>query len=87
MFLLCNYQLFIYHFKQKPSVQKIPFRPAPGYRNRDTGLLWSTGSNGHSWTAQTNDTYSLHLSFSMQYLLSSYAYYRGHGLQLRCLSE
>ncbi|WP_304708818.1 hypothetical protein [uncultured Rikenella sp.] len=71
---------------------RVPSGTAPGYRdagyNRILGLLGSTGNNGFSWSsAVTKEISGLALSFHSQLFYSSHSDFRGHGLQLRCLSE
>ncbi|WP_300681637.1 hypothetical protein [uncultured Rikenella sp.] len=66
-----------------------PHHPAPGYRHRDTGDLSGIGYLGYSWsyTPVTGDITVRYLDFRTQALYTSAAHYRGHGFQLRCLSE
>ncbi|WP_299458148.1 hypothetical protein [uncultured Rikenella sp.] len=45
------------------------------------------GYYGYSWSSAVSGTYGVFLNFGTQYLNPSNASYRGHGLQLRCLSE
>ncbi len=61
--------------------------PAPGFRAFDEGALWHVGNRGFVWSSAASSIYGLDLSFSSQYLYPSSVDYRGHGLQLRCLSE
>ncbi|WP_299457475.1 hypothetical protein [uncultured Rikenella sp.] len=63
--------------------------PAPGSRGRGEGALWSVGNGGYSWscTPVTGDVTVRYLDFYTQNLYPSGAHNRGHGFQLRCLSE
>ncbi|WP_300646449.1 hypothetical protein [uncultured Rikenella sp.] len=45
------------------------------------------GDYGYSWSSAVSGTYGVFLLFGTQALLPSNVYYRGHGLQLRCLSH
>ncbi|WP_294596534.1 hypothetical protein [uncultured Rikenella sp.] len=47
----------------------------------------SVGNNGSSWSSAVSETLGVFLAFHTQDLYPSYANNRGHGLQLRCLSE
>ncbi|WP_300601837.1 hypothetical protein [uncultured Rikenella sp.] len=51
------------------------------------GTPASVSGNGYSWASTVSDTDGMHLSFSMAWLDPSHVSHRGHGLQLRCLSE
>ncbi len=67
--------------------------PAPGYRDFGragwVGIARSLGNHGYSWscTPVTGDVTVRYLGFATQNLTPSYAHNRGHGFQLRCLSE
>ena len=65
--------------------------PAPGFRdagnNGRLGALASVGSNGYSWASAVSSTSDVFLYFGTQSLNPSSVDNRGHGLQLRCLSE
>ncbi|WP_294594324.1 hypothetical protein [uncultured Rikenella sp.] len=45
------------------------------------------GRYGYSWSSTTGSLYGQDLNFNAQGLSTSYSDSRGHGLQLRCLSE
>ncbi|WP_300828329.1 hypothetical protein [uncultured Rikenella sp.] len=66
---------------------------APGYRDFGRagweGIARDIGRNGCSWscTPVTGDVTVRYLDFYTQYLSPSRAHNRGHGFQLRCLSE
>ncbi|WP_294591342.1 hypothetical protein [uncultured Rikenella sp.] len=45
------------------------------------------GYTGFSWSSVTGGVYGLDLNFFSQHLLTSNSDSRGHGFQLRCLSE
>ncbi|WP_297831665.1 hypothetical protein [uncultured Rikenella sp.] len=68
-------------------------RTAPGYRDYGRasyeGVARSVGNSGYSWscTPVTGDVTVRYLGFYTQGLYPSNAHYRGHGFQLRCLSE
>ncbi|WP_297625535.1 hypothetical protein [uncultured Rikenella sp.] len=47
----------------------------------------SVGGTGYSWSSAVSGTNGVFLDFRPQYLSSSYVNSRGHGFQLRCLSE
>ncbi len=65
--------------------------PAPGYRDFGRtgygGVARLVGYFGFSWSSATSGIYGLDLNFYSQHLYTSYSDYRGHGFQLRCLSE
>ncbi|WP_300829532.1 hypothetical protein [uncultured Rikenella sp.] len=65
--------------------------PAPGYRdagnNGRLGALANVGNSGYSWSSSFSGTSGVFLYFYTQTLYPSNVYYRGRGLQLRCLSE
>ena len=66
-------------------------RPAPGFRDFGRtgyeGVARSIGHYGYSWSSTVSGSNGEYLDFYTQDLSPSYASYRGHGLQLRCLSE
>ncbi|WP_300829434.1 hypothetical protein [uncultured Rikenella sp.] len=45
------------------------------------------GSHGYCWSASVSSIYGRFLWFGTQGLYPSSAHNRGHGFQLRCLSE
>ncbi|WP_297627693.1 hypothetical protein [uncultured Rikenella sp.] len=46
------------------------------------------GLHGYSWSSSaTNGTYGFFLWFATEVLVPCHSLYRGHGFQLRCLSE
>ncbi|WP_300829330.1 hypothetical protein [uncultured Rikenella sp.] len=47
----------------------------------------SVGNHGFSWSSTVSGTNGMYLNFFVTWLGPSSAYYRGHGLPLRCLSE
>ena len=47
----------------------------------------NVGHHGYSWSSAISSTSGVFLGFNTQYLNPSDVYYRGRGLQLRCLSE
>ncbi|WP_300601752.1 hypothetical protein [uncultured Rikenella sp.] len=51
------------------------------------GGVVNVGGSGYSWSVATNSIHSIFLAFDPPYLYPGYAYFRGLGLQLRCLSE
>ncbi len=67
--------------------------PAPGFRDFGRagweGIAGGIGNYGYSWscTPVTGAVTVRYLDFSTQYLGPSHAHNRGHGFQLRCLSE
>ncbi|WP_297627737.1 hypothetical protein [uncultured Rikenella sp.] len=69
----------------------MPSGTAPGFRDAgDYGRLGgvvNVGGSGYSWSVATNSIHSIFLAFDPPYLYPGYAYFRGLGLQLRCLSE
>ncbi|WP_294594207.1 hypothetical protein [uncultured Rikenella sp.] len=60
---------------------------APGYRSSGSGVLGGNGLEGSLWSISASGANSIFLAFYTQSLYPSGTYYRGHGLQLRCLSE
>ncbi len=50
-------------------------------------MLRYVGGEGFNWSSAVSGTNGVFLYFYTQNLDSSNAYYRGHGLQMRCLSE
>ncbi|WP_294600449.1 hypothetical protein [uncultured Rikenella sp.] len=64
---------------------------APGFRgagsNGRLGDLVSVCNDGFSWSSAVSRTDGVFLLFYTQYLYPSGANRRGHGYQLRCLSE
>ena len=73
------------------AANKTPGGRAPGFRdagdNRRLGALCSVGHSGHSYSSSVNGTVGVFLDFYAHSLNPSNAHNRGHGLQLRCLSE
>ncbi len=65
--------------------------PAPGFRdagnNGQSGNLMNVGLGGYSWSSTVSGTSGMNLNCDVAWLSPSSAYYRAHGLQLRCLSE
>ncbi|WP_294591361.1 hypothetical protein [uncultured Rikenella sp.] len=61
--------------------------PAPGYRDRGEGTLWSVGSYGYSQSSWTNGHNGVWLEFRPTLLDPSFTFSRAYGLPLRCLSE
>ncbi|WP_294593485.1 hypothetical protein [uncultured Rikenella sp.] len=63
--------------------------PAPGYRNHTDGALLGVGGEGTVWSAWVpgGSTRAWRLLFGAAGMDPSYAYHRGFGFQLRCLSE
>ncbi len=65
--------------------------PAPGFRDGGIygrlGALTHVGYGGYSWASTVSGTNGMYLNFFVTWLGPSSAYYRGHGLPLRCLSE
>ncbi|WP_300851238.1 hypothetical protein [uncultured Rikenella sp.] len=51
------------------------------------GALAGVGGGGYSWSSSFSGTCGVFLSFYAQSLYSSNPSNRGHGFQLRCLSE
>ncbi|WP_297624723.1 hypothetical protein [uncultured Rikenella sp.] len=51
------------------------------------GALTNVGNNGYSWSSSFSGTSGVFLNFNTQNLNPSNVNNRGHGLQLRCLSE
>ncbi|WP_294599037.1 hypothetical protein [uncultured Rikenella sp.] len=45
------------------------------------------GNGGYGWSLTVNSTFGMGLGFNAQPLHPSHTDYRGHGFQLRCLSE
>ncbi|WP_300400998.1 hypothetical protein [uncultured Rikenella sp.] len=65
----------------------MPIGPAPGYRSSGSGVLGGNGLEGSLWSISASGANGIFLAFYTQSLYPSGTYYRGHGLQLRCLSE
>ena len=69
--------------------------PAPGFRDAGhqggLGDLIRVGNNGASWSSTSNlfdETLNgMCMGFRTELLFTTNVNYRGHGLQLRCLSE
>ncbi len=65
--------------------------PAPGYRDAGNhgrlGAPVGGGNYGYNWSSSFSGTSGVFLNFGTQHLGPSYVDYRGHGHQLRCLSE
>ncbi|WP_297831336.1 hypothetical protein [uncultured Rikenella sp.] len=51
------------------------------------GTLHGVGGEGSVWSSSSYETNSIYLRFFMTEVQPDIAYLRGHGLQLRCLSE
>ena len=66
-------------------------RRAPGFRDAGIygrlGALTYVGNYGYSWSSELSGTDGIFLHFGTQNLGPSSVDGRGHGLQLRCLSE
>ncbi|WP_294598419.1 hypothetical protein [uncultured Rikenella sp.] len=60
---------------------------APGFRHSTSGALYYIGNEGSVWSASVNGMGSVFLRFVMDAAQPSYSSNRGHGYQLRCLSE
>ncbi len=58
-----------------------------GFRHRDTGVPGGVGNGGFSWSSTVSGTHGVFLDFYSTWLNPSNAYYRAHGLQVRCLQE
>ena len=73
------------------AANKTPNGPAPGYRGAGNdgrlGALTLVSNNGFSWSSAISGIGGMFLYFNAQSLNPSGAVNRGHGLQLRCLSE
>ncbi|WP_297627741.1 hypothetical protein [uncultured Rikenella sp.] len=65
----------------------MPSVPAPGCRQRTSGLLGGNSDNGYSWASAASGIDGMLLEFRVQFLITGYAVSRTYGLQLRCLSE
>ncbi|WP_297830089.1 hypothetical protein [uncultured Rikenella sp.] len=50
-------------------------------------MLGGNGLEGSLWSISASGANGIFLAFYTQSLYPSGTYYRGHGLQLRCLSE
>ena len=65
--------------------------PAPGFRdsgiNGQLGALCRVGNYGYSYSSAISSANGVFLNFYTQNLYPSYSSNRGHGIQLRCLSE
>ncbi|WP_300601577.1 hypothetical protein [uncultured Rikenella sp.] len=83
--------LVVYGSENVLSCFRGPTVPAPGYRDAGyfnaPGRLSGVGNNGFGWSSATSGIYGLHLSFYVTWLDPKDILHRGHGLQLRCLSE
>ncbi len=70
---------------------EMPCGRAPGFRDPghhgQFGNAIYIGNFGYSWSSATSGISGLDLNFNSQHLYTSYSDYRGHGFQLRCLSE
>ncbi len=73
-------------FRVKAAI-KTPCGRAPGYRSNSTGTLYGIGEGGYSYSSSVNGSKGMYLGWDATWLLSNNANNRGHGLQLRCLSE
>ncbi|WP_294599971.1 hypothetical protein [uncultured Rikenella sp.] len=49
--------------------------------------MGGVGLHGYSWSAAVNGISGRFLWFNTQDLYPAHTHYRGHGFQLRCLSE
>ncbi|WP_304708033.1 hypothetical protein [uncultured Rikenella sp.] len=65
----------------------MPNGTAPGYRYARSGQPTNVGSRGYSWSTAIGWTHGMFLYFDTMILGPSGLDSRGHGLQLRCLSE
>ncbi|WP_300856967.1 hypothetical protein [uncultured Rikenella sp.] len=78
-------------FRCVASRNKRKTHPAPGFRYYTSGEPGGVGTYGYSWSSSSDnsgDHYrGMYLIFSVATLNPSNASFRGHGLQLRCLSE
>ncbi|WP_294600746.1 hypothetical protein [uncultured Rikenella sp.] len=65
--------------------------PAPGYRDFGRtgweGIAKEIGNDGFSWGSTVSGASGMTFYFYSQSLLPNSVLSRGHGLQLRCLSE
>ena len=65
--------------------------PAPGFRDAGNhgrlGAPVGSGNYGYNWSSSFSGTSGVFLNFGTQHLYTSFSDYRGHGHQLRCLSE
>ncbi len=83
--------LVVYSGKNVLSCFRGPTVPAPGNRLRDTGALGNVGKLGYIWSSasyNSGDHYrGMCIGFHVTWLSPGNMDHRGHGLQLRCLSE
>ncbi len=74
-----------------PTLAPARINPAPGYRDYGRpgyeGVPREVGRYGYSWSSIGSGTSGLNLGFNVTWLGPSRSDYRGHGFQLRCLSE
>nr|WP_297830486.1 hypothetical protein [uncultured Rikenella sp.] len=87
---VCKYRIIL-RFSETERVSST-VRVAPGFRDPGHHGLFGTlvyvGSYGYSWSCTPRgDATVRYLDFNTQTLNPSRAHYRGHGFQLRCLSE
>ncbi len=62
-------------------------RPAPGFRDSNSGVLGGVGNGGFSYSSSVSGIGGLNSNSYSQYLNTGHSDYRASGLQLRCLSE
>ncbi|WP_297625356.1 hypothetical protein [uncultured Rikenella sp.] len=89
---MCKANIFIsYRASSPPPIVRLSQRPAPGYRGAGFAgrleTLHGVGGEGSVWSSSSYETNSIYLRFFMTEVQPDIAYLRGHGLQLRCLSE
>ncbi len=76
-----------HHNSPKTVTSKTIHLSAPGYRSNSTGTLYGIGEGGYSYSSSVNGSKGMYLEWDATWLLPNNANSRGHGLQLRCLSE
>ncbi|WP_304708557.1 hypothetical protein [uncultured Rikenella sp.] len=78
-------------FCSRRSRRFLLVRPAPGYRDVGRkgwkGIAGGNGGNGYSWSASISHSSGIYSGIYMQRMGTNLADERGHGFQLRCLSE
>ncbi len=74
-------------FLTRQARLECPAAPAPGSRTDGSGMLWSVGNGGYSWSSTESGTHARYLGFGTGGVNPQASTHRAYGLQLRCLQE
>ena len=73
--------------KADTAIFRVPSGTAPGFRSNTSGATVDVCNGGFGYSSSANGIFGVYLVFGETSLNPCSANSRGHGLQLRCLSE